>query len=158
MGKTDEKGLETLQVWQRSLEFAKLVCRDILPQLPSHEKWALVEQLRRSVQSIPANIAEGYGRYYFQESVRFCYIARGSLEETFSHLVLAYKLEYLPDENYKSLTAEIQELRRMLNGYIAFLKASKRGVGEPGSTVYVRESPSPYLEESDPSETQLPVP
>ena len=78
MGKTDEKGLETLLIWQRSLEFAKLVCKEVLPQLPSQENWALANQLRRAVQSIPANIAEGYGRYYFQESVRFCYIARGS--------------------------------------------------------------------------------
>jgi four helix bundle protein len=153
MGKTDDKGLETLQIWQRALTFAKLVCKDILPKLPAYEKWALVEQLRRSVQSIPANIAEGYGRYYFQESVRFCYIARGSLEETFSHLTLAHKLEYLPDETYKSLTAETQELRRMLNGYISFLKESKRGVSEPGAAVYVRESPAPYLEESDSPET-----
>ena len=158
MGKTDEKGFETLQVWQRSLEFAKLVCKDVLSQVPSHEKWALVEHLRRSVQSIPANIAEGYGRYYFQDSVRFCYIARGSLEETFSHLTLAYKLEYLPDETYKSLTTEIQELRRMLNGYISYLKESKRGISEPGSAVYVRESPSPYLEDGSSSETQLPAP
>jgi four helix bundle protein len=158
MGNTVDKGLETLKVWQRSLEFAKLVCKSVLAQLPSQEKWALTEQLRRSVQSIPANIAEGYGRYYFQESVRFCYIARGSLEETYSHLALAYKLEYLPDEMYKSLTAGIQELRRMLNGYISFLKESKRGASEPGSAVYVRESPSPYLEEIDPPETQLPVP
>ena len=158
MAKTVEKGLETLQIWQRSLEFARLVCKDVLPQLPSHEKWALVEQLRRSVQSIPANIAEGYGRYYFQESVRFCYIARGSLEETFSHLALAYKLEYLPDETYKSLTAETQELRRMLNGYIAFLKESKRGASEPGSTIYVREAPSPYLEDGDIPETEILAP
>jgi four helix bundle protein len=150
MGKTVDKGLETLQIWQRSLEFARLVCKDILPKFPPQEKWALVEQTRRSVQSIPANIAEGYGRYYFQESVRFCYIARGSLEETFSHLVLAYKLEYLPDETYKSLVAEIQELNRMVNGYISFLKESKRGMGEPGAAIYVRESPAPYEDNDTP--------
>jgi four helix bundle protein len=149
MGKTVDKGLETLQIWQRSLGFAKLICKDVLIQLPSQEKRALVNQLRRSVQSVPANIAEGYGRYYFQESVRFCYIACGSLEETFSHLTLAYKLDYLPEETYQSLTSEIQELRRMLNGYISFLKESKRGVNEPGSTIHVHESSSPYLGDSD---------
>lgn len=149
MGKTVDKGLETLQVWQRSLGFAKFVCQDVLPRLPSQEKWALVEQTRRSVQSIPANIAKGYGRYYFQESVRFCYIARGSLEETFSHLALAYQLEYLSDETYKSLTAKIQELRRMLNGCISFLKESKRDMSEPGAAIYVRESNAPHLEDGD---------
>jgi four helix bundle protein len=149
MGSTVDKGLETLQVWQRSLGLAKLICKDVLILLPSQEKWALANQLRRSVQSVPANIAEGYGRYYFQESVRFCYIARGSLEETFSHLTLAYKLDYLPEETYQSLTSEIQELRRMLNGYISFLKESKRGVNEPGSAIHVSEPSSPYLEDSD---------
>ena len=84
-----DKGLETLLVWQKSLAFTIEVCKTILPKLPVQEKWSLVDQLRRSAQSIPANIAEGYGRFYFQESIRFCYIARGSLEETFSHLTLA---------------------------------------------------------------------
>lgn len=83
MVKTEDKGLETLQVWQRAMAFAVKVYRQVLPSLPSQEKWSLVDQLRRSVQSIPANIAEGYGRFYYQESIRFCYIARGSLEETF---------------------------------------------------------------------------
>lgn len=144
MDKTNDKGLETLQIWQRSLEFARWVCKDILPQLPAQEKWALTDQLRRSTQSIPANIAEGYGRFYFQESVRFCYIARGSLEETFSHLTLAHRLEYLSDDIYRKLNGEIQELRRMLNGYISFLKASKRGATEPGAGLAVHETPAHY--------------
>jgi four helix bundle protein len=76
----EEKGLETLQVWQKAMALAVKVQQEILPLLPPEEKWAMAAQLRRSVQSIPGNIAEGYGRYYFQESVRFCYIARGSLE------------------------------------------------------------------------------
>jgi four helix bundle protein len=158
MGNTDDKGLETLQIWQRTLEFARLVCKDILPQLPTQEKWALVDQLRRSVQSIPANIAEGYGRFYFQESVRFCYIARGSLEETFSHLTLANRLEYISDEAYKKLNAEIKELRRMLNGYIAFLKASKRGAAEPGAGLSTREETINYIINPDPSDSLSPDP
>ncbi len=81
MTKSEEKGLETLQVWQKSLAFSVGVCKNILPLIPAQEKWSLIDQLRRSVQSIPANIAEGYGRFYFQEGVRFCYVARGSLEE-----------------------------------------------------------------------------
>jgi len=144
MGNTEDKGLETLQIWRRSLEFTKLICMDILPKMPSPEKWALTAQLRRSVQSIPANIAEGYGRFYFQESVRFCYIARGSLEETFSHLTLAHSLGYISDGVYKDLNSEIQELRRMLNGYITFLKVSKRGAAEPGASLAVREEQIPY--------------
>lgn len=145
MGESGEKGLETLQVWQRSLAFATCVCKDIVPKLPAQEKFSLADQLRRSVQSIPANIAEGYGRFYYQESIRFCYIARGSLEETFSHLTLVHALAYLDDSVYNKLNNEIQELRRMLNGYIAFLKQSKRGATEPGANISMREDIAAYL-------------
>ena len=57
----DDKGLETLQVWQKSIAFAIKIHQHILSSLPVDEKWSLTAQLRRSVQSIPANIAEGYG-------------------------------------------------------------------------------------------------
>ena len=152
-----DKGLETLLVWQKSLAFAVEICKTILPKLPVQEKWSLVDQLRRSTQSIPANIAEGYGRFYFQESVRFCYIARGSLEETFSHLTLAHKLNYLDDETYKRLNGQIVELRRMISGYIAFLKESKRGASEPGAN-HIREDAPLYNINTDISDSESPTP
>lgn len=77
-------GLEKLDVWCKARDFAVRVHKELLPLLPAEEKWALSQQIRRSSQSTPANIAEGHGRFYFQDNVRFCYIARGSLEETLS--------------------------------------------------------------------------
>ncbi len=136
--------LDKLDVWVRAKDFAVAVYKEVVPHLPADEKWNLAQQLKRAAQSIPANIAEGYGRFYFQESVRFCYIARGSLEETFSHLTLAHKLDYLNDETYKQLNDQIIELRRMINGYIAFLKESKRGASEPGANHHVREDAPDY--------------
>jgi four helix bundle protein len=133
------KGLETLQVWQRTMTFALKVQREVLPLFPPEEKWAMTAQLRRAVQSIPGNIAEGYGRYYYQESVRFCYIARGSLEETYTYLSLANKLGYVPENIFHFVNTEIIEIRRMLNGYVIFLKKSKRGENEPGSIHLVKE-------------------
>ena len=138
---TDDKGLETLQVWQKALAFTINVNKEILPILPAEEKWGLCNQIRRSSQSIPANIAEGYGRYYYQDAVRFSYIARGSLEETFSHLSLANKLGYISQIVFDKFHKEIQDLRRMLNGYIAFLKKSKRGQNELGSYHHIQEDP-----------------
>ena len=76
------KGLAGLTVWQKSIELAEKIHKELIPSLPEEEKWALSSQIRRSSQSIGANLAEGYGRYYYQEGVRFSYIARGSLEET----------------------------------------------------------------------------
>lgn len=131
------------------MAFAGRVCRDILPTFPPDEKWSLGNQLRRAVQSIPANIAEGYGRYYYQDAVRFCYIARGSLEESFSHIFLAHNLGYISQDSYESLNREIQEISRMLSGYINFLKNSKRGMGEPGSGLSIKEDASFYNTDSD---------
>jgi four helix bundle protein len=143
----NNKGLETLLVWQKAMEFAVNICRDLLPLLPPEEKYALIDQLRRSAQSIPANIAEGYGRFYYQEGIRFCYMARGSLSETQSHLLYAKQMGYLSEATIQRQMAEISELHRLLNGYIAFLKKSKQGNDEPGYAV--REIPGDYEVASD---------
>lgn len=74
------KSLETLNTWVKAKEFALRVYREILPLLPAEEKWSMAQQIRRSTNSVPANIAEGYGRFHYQDNIRFCYIARGSLE------------------------------------------------------------------------------
>ena len=144
MNEYAERGLESLKLWQRSVDFAKRICSEILPLLPSEEKYSMISQLRRSCQSVPANIAEGYGRYYYQDNIRFCYISRGSLEETFSHIKLAHKLNYLDLDTYNSVYNDIQEMRRLLSGYITYLKTSKRGSTEPGAGLQIRELPIPY--------------
>jgi len=101
----DEKqGLESLKIWQKSVDFAVDVCRSVLTLFPLEEKWALTSQLRRAVYSISANIAEGYGRFNYQETIHFCYIARGSLAETKSFLVLANRLGYLDERSTSNLS------------------------------------------------------
>ena len=100
------QGLKKLQVWVRAKDFAPKVYKQVLPLLPPEEKWNLNQQLRRSSLSIPANIAEGYGRFYYQDNVRFCYNARGSLEETLSHLIFAFEADFIPETLYKELEAE----------------------------------------------------
>jgi len=130
-----EQGLETLTVWQKAMIFSVWVCKDLIPTLPKDEIYALTSQLRRSVQSISANIAEGYGRYYYQEDIRFCYIARGSLEETRSHITFARDMGYLAEPICLRAYSEMEELRRLLNGYIQYLKSQKPGANEPGATI-----------------------
>ncbi len=142
------EGLQKLDVWCKARDFALVIYRQVLPLLPPEEKWGLAQQIRRSAQSIPANIAEGYGRYYYQDNVRFCYIARGSLEETLSHTVLANQLAFIPDGLYQKLGEEGKELTRLINGYIAYLKRSKQGANEPGADYVIREQGEIYLIES----------
>jgi four helix bundle protein len=143
-------GLEKLDVWCKARDFVVRVHKEVIPVLPAEEKWSLAQQLRRSSQSIPANIAEGHGRFYFQDNVRFCYIARGSLEETISHIVFAQRVNYISEKLYQSITTDGESLNRLINGYIAFLKRSKQGANEPGAHYAARELAADYIfEESE---------
>ena len=144
-------GLEKLDVWCQARDFAVRVNKEILPLLPPEEKWSLNQQFRRSSQSVPANIAEGHGRFYFQENVRFCYIARGSLEETLSHIVYAQKVGYVSETLYKSFAVDGENLNRLINGYIGFLKKSKQGSNEPGANYSVSELSPDYAIEDNAS-------
>jgi len=140
------EGLERLEAWRKAKEFALRIYREVLPRLPIEEKWNLVAQLRRSSASVPANLAEGHGRFYYQESIRFSYIARGSLEETYSHLVMAHELQYLSDPLFAMLREESDEVSRLINGYIAYLKQSRQGANEPGNDKTLREVGDAYID------------
>jgi four helix bundle protein len=138
------QSLKKLQVWVRAKDFAVKIYKQVLPLLPQEEKWSLNQQIRRSSTSVSANIAEGHGRFYYQDNVRFCYNARGSLEETLSHLFFCFETGFIPEQLYKELESEGEEIEKMLNGYIAFLKKSKQGENEPGASHKVREEAEPY--------------
>ncbi len=118
----EKQGLETLVVWQKAIDFTVRVHQEVLLHLPAAEQYALAQQLRRAVQSIPANIAEGYGRYTYKDSQHFYHIARGSLEETYTYLVLAHRLGYLEESTFLALQDDVRSLRHLLNGYLKFLK------------------------------------
>jgi four helix bundle protein len=137
--------LDQLEVWMRAKDFAVAIYKEVVPCLPADEKWNLCDQLKRAAQSIPANIAEGHGRYHFLDNVRFCYIARGSLTEVQSHMALAYDLGYLPADIYKQLTLQAESIGKQLNNYIAYLKHSKQGAKDLPSGYTIHEEPEPYI-------------
>ena len=84
-----EQSFEKLQTWQKAHGLMLDVHKKLVPLLPKEEKYDLADQIRRSSKSVPANIVEGAGRYYYMDNVRFCYNARGSLDETLNHLIVA---------------------------------------------------------------------
>lgn len=138
------EGLEKLAVWQKAHALMLFIHHRILPCLPPEEKWNLAYQLRRSSQSIGANIAEGYGRFYYQDNIRFCYNARGSLVETINHLITARDLNYISSEMYCQAREIADEVYRLLHGYIAYLKKSKQGFTEPGVNLILHEPLAEY--------------
>lgn len=136
------EGLNRLQLYEVAQDLAKFIYRNVLSQLPDEEKWGLTSQMRRAAASIPANIAEGYGRYYYQETIRFCYLARGSLMELVSHFELAVDQGYLSDEITSIFEKKSESTLKLIHGYISYLKHIKRGSNEPGSQIY--ESTAEY--------------
>jgi four helix bundle protein len=121
------EGLKRLKVCGEAKDLAVAVYHEILPALPSEEKWSLGSQIRRSVTSIPANIAEGYGRYYYLSIYSFCYNARGSLDETISHIVFAVEAGLIQPIIAEPVIKKADTLAMLINGYIAYLRKSKQG-------------------------------
>jgi len=118
-----------LDVWKLSHELM-LDVYIFVKLLPPSEKYKRVDQLERSSSSIPANIAEGYGRFYYLENISFCRNARGSLTETKSHIIAAKDLQQAPEDDCHKLIEKCDTLRRVLNGYIRYLNKQKVGKEE----------------------------
>ena len=137
--------LDKLEVWVKAKDFALAIYREVIPHLPSDEKWNLTSQIKRAAQSIPANIAEGDGRYHYLDNVRFCYIARGPLTEVQSHVALAYGLGYLPKEIFSRMAIQAESIGRQLNNYIAYLKRFKQGEKEFPAGYTLREETETYV-------------
>lgn len=118
------KTFTDLDVWKKSRNFKNIISL-IISKFPSSEKYLLIDQLKRSSRSITANIAEGHGRYHYQENIQFCRQARGSLMETLDHLITAYDEKLITKEQLEELKIEFEEIQRLLNGYISYLKKKK---------------------------------
>ena len=103
-----------LDAYQKAKEFVIYVY-SLLKQFPKEEQYALCDQLRRAVISIPSNIAEGMGRMSVKEQIHFIEIAFGSLNETMCQLELAYELNYISQEHLNTSEEFVKEITRMLS-------------------------------------------
>jgi four helix bundle protein len=92
------------------------MCYRLARELPSDELYGLSSQIRRAAVSIPANIAEGYGRGFRREYLQFLSIAQGSLKELETHLLLCQRLGLCPLEPAEAVLQQADQLGRMLGG------------------------------------------
>ena len=118
---SDERGYRKLKVWLASKELVKLVYAK-LSCFPPEERYALCDQLRRAVVSIPSNIAEGYGRDTHKDFAHFLSQAKGSLYELDTQLDLAVDLGYMKRDS--ALDVKIDEISRMLSAFRTRLTTS----------------------------------
>ena len=105
-----------------TIELYRLTCR-----LPDSERYGLISQIRRAATSIPANIAEGWGRGSTGEYIQFLTIARGSLMELETHPIVGCNLSMLSAEELGSLSLQVEDIGKMLNRLIAALKTRRLG-------------------------------
>ena len=106
---------ENLGVYQKARKLVKDVYQ-IQTQFPAEEKYALGDQIRRSITSVTSNIAEGSGRDSVKDKAHFCVIAFGSLMEAFSQLQIAQDLKYISENEVERLRPQFEEIAKMLTG------------------------------------------
>ena len=114
------KTYRELIVWQKSMDAAKEVY-SLVKRLPKEELFALSDQMRRAVVSIPSNIAEGYGRGSDTEFARFLKIALGSLSELETQLILCTYIGYLKEDDIKQVMNILDEIGKMTNSILCKL-------------------------------------
>ena len=124
MGQLKYDDFRDLEVWNKCQDVRRKIW-DVCKGFPGEEKYRLSDQMIRASRSSTACMAEGYGRYHYQENIQFCRQSRGSLYELIDHVDVALECEYLDNNYVESLTQEIKTAIRILNGYIKYLKNRK---------------------------------
>lgn len=106
-----------LRIWKESIKLCSEVYK-LTASFPSSEKYGILSQLQRASASVGANIAEGFGRYYFKDKVRFFYNARGSLYETQNFLLLCVELNYLEKIEVDYFITQYNLLSKSIHAFI----------------------------------------
>jgi four helix bundle protein len=118
------QSFEDLDVWK--------VCRELRIRMaalartfPKEEKYRLMDQVIRASRSVAGNLAEGYGRFHFGESMQFARQARGSLYELLDHLTVASDEGLLKGQQYHASRSEVVRAVVVVNGFIRYLRTAK---------------------------------
>jgi four helix bundle protein len=99
-----------------------LTAYQLSSRFPKHESFGLTSQIRRAAVSVPANIAEGYGRSHRGDYVRYMSVANGSLKELETELTIASRLGYVAEADRRQVMRQADELGRMLGRLIRILR------------------------------------
>ena len=106
---------ENLDAWKESRKLVVAVYQ-LLDKFPNFEKYALCDQIRRSIVSVPSNLAEGSGRISLKEQLYFYEISYGSLIEAYNQMIIASDLKYISNDELEGIIPQIDTVARMLNG------------------------------------------
>lgn len=118
------KTFEELDCWKKA-NVLRINLSVLVKSFPSEEKYRLIDQIIRASRSVTANIAEGYGRFHYQEYIQFCRQSRGSLYELIDHLLVATDEKYISVDQLNDARQQISDCLAVLNGFINYLKKAK---------------------------------
>jgi four helix bundle protein len=130
-GQPGKCGFEDLDCYKLALEVMSNV-HAFSRTLPPEEKYDLYAQIRRSSKGVIGNIAEGYGRYHYLDSLHYYSIARGELNETLAHLINAKVLNYIAQPEFEILYNLVRQTEQALNGFMAYVRRLRAGSKEYG--------------------------
>jgi len=119
------RDFKDLDVWQVARDLRTEMYK-VARSLPDFEKFALATQIRRAASSVTANIAEGFGRFSYQENAQFCRQARGSVFELRDHLTTCVDQGFITTKEGERLDTIAQRTAQLLNGYLRSTLAMKR--------------------------------
>jgi four helix bundle protein len=114
---------EQLECWKACREVVKWV-RAMIKKVPRTE-FDLIDNITRAARSTTRNIAEGFGRFSFQENTQFCRISRGSLFEIIDDAITMFEENYITEDEYKDGRNKIDYAIKVVNGYIHYLQSQK---------------------------------
>lgn len=111
-----------LNAWKESMNLAEMVCTMFEDKnLNSHP---LKKQLIRSVVSVPSNIAEGAGRQYKKENIQFIYIAKASLFEFETQILLAMRINLINNKSYILVNNKVEDCKKLIHGLLKYLRSA----------------------------------
>lgn len=142
---------EDMKIWQMGRRLVSLVY-ELTRKKEFAADFGLKDQIRRSAVSIPSNVAEGFERSGNKELIYFLYIAKGSAGELRTQLLIALDLKYVSEKEWSKLNEIIEEIGRMIQGFINYLRNSGYN-GEKFKSPIVKEPESEYEQDwkSDPN-------
>jgi len=124
MSRDSFRSFEDLECWKACTEVRRFIS-ELVKKYPKEEKFALVDDMKRAARSTTHNIAEGFGRFHYQENIQFCRHSRGSLYELIDQLITSKDDGYITSEEYEEGRALISKSLALLNGYINYLSRQK---------------------------------
>lgn len=119
------KTFEELDCWKKA-NALRVNLSVLAKSFPPEEKYRLIDQVIRASRSVTANIAEGYGRFHYQEYIQFCRQSRGSLYELIDHLLVAADEGYITIDQLNESRRQVSDCLAILNGFINYLKKAKQ--------------------------------